>query len=326
MRAEAFSPCPSSPDALLRSVLAGCGVNHEGIVELPKDNPAPPHDQALAWFQENELDRAGIDPLVVRDINGVAWDPDLCRRLSELTGGFCIAWYSERRLSRLAVFAFFAGRTVEARIESLMEKPSSVHACPTSSLQIDDGVLFGRFCEALTHRTSADVVRSIRATPKLWSLTTAPSPNLVGFDWSREHPMSRIVLGNVTQEQLEAGLSTLRARYSREGWRVRHVTPTLKWDYIGTEIPYAFLQREGTTDNFLARDLAQVLERDVLHLVVPGRGQPFTWSLSTADGTTSQQKDHGILALSSVCERILAPLSLPPLAIYWPRDEPGGFL
>ncbi|MGC4067400.1 MAG: hypothetical protein QM784_22695 [Polyangiaceae bacterium] len=301
-------------------------MNRDATLELPKGSAVPSHDQALAWFQETELDRVGIDPLVLKDINGVAWDPNLCRRLSELSGGFCIAWYSERRLSRLALFAFFAGRTIEARIESLMEQPSWVHACPKNSLQIDDGVLFGRFCEALTHRTSADVVRPIRAMPESWYLPTAPSPDLVGFDWSREHPMSRIVLGNVTQPQLEDGLSKLRARYSREGWRVRHVTPTLKWDCIGTEIPYAFLQREGTTDDFLARDLAQVLERDVLHLVVPGRGQPFTWSLTTATGTTPQQKDHGVLALSSVCERILLPLSLPPIAIYWPHDEPGGFL
>lgn len=69
-----------------------------------------------------------------------------------------------------------------------------------------------------------------------------------------------------------------------------------------------------------------MLERDALHLIVPGRGQPFTWSLTTAAGTTSQQKGQGLLALCSVCEQILSPLGLPPIALYWPHDEPGGFL
>lgn len=178
MRAEAFSPCPASPEALLRLALEGCGVRREVTMDLPKDRAAPPDAQALAWFQEIESDRSGIDPLVVKDIGGVAWDPELCRRLSELTGGFCVAWYSERRLSRLALFVFFAGRTIEARIESLMESPSSVHACPTTSLRIDDGVLFGRFCEALTHRSQVDVMRPRHSIPRRWSLSTAKPPDL----------------------------------------------------------------------------------------------------------------------------------------------------
>lgn len=135
--------------------------------------------------------------------------------------------------------------------------------------------------------------------------------------------LTRIGACDVAREGLDAAVSRLRAMgFGGRGWRWLH-RPAIENEIGVPGRPLAFFEREGPPDSALVRAVSDLLGRDALQIGLPGKGAPFTWGWSTADGMVSQGMEVGALPLIEHWKRLLNQIREPGLAAFWPADQPG---
>ena len=306
----------------MRRALRDAGVR---LVAASADTaPAAPDAQAAEWFVDERI-LSGFDVLVLGDHDGAAWEPELARRLSAATGGFCVSRWTERTLSTFGHFVFFAGRTVEAAasgLDSLAAPALALGGAPIGAYT-EASVLLRRYFDELLFPDQGSFPPRAETEAHTWRFA-GPLP----FDPSRldvtsERPLARIGVCDV--ERAPAGLAVreLRARGLGAGWRWRHQPAAPEHDPLGTTRPIALFQREGQPDDGLASALAELLGRETLQVGVPGAGAPFTWMRAGPGGDVARGTEQGGLALVARWRALTGPARMPVLAVCWPDDDPG---
>ena len=326
MNAKAFCPCPFPGPDLLRRALNELGLRLLPVGEsVPSDRADGPEIGAIQWFV-GELESGHIPYLVLDDHrHHPAWEPSLGRRLSALTGGFCVTGWSERALSRAGHFVFFAGRTIDAWTDDMDRPGRQPLALGASPIRYSDqayNVVIEYFRVVTEPRLALPQPTNGEPT-HVWRFAASAPLDQYRLDVSDERPLTRIGVCEVARVSLEAAVPRLRKMgFGGRGWRWRH-QPAIPDDFYGPGHSMAFLEREGLPDGALMRALSELLARDALQIGLPGKGAPFTWGFSTADGTVSQGMDVGALPLMEQWERLLKKISQPVLSVFWPADQPG---
>ena len=298
-----------------------------GLRLLSEDDSTPstsPEAGAIRWFV-GELESDHLPYLVLEDDrHQPAWEPSLARRLSALTGGLCVTGWNDRALSRGGHFVFFAGRTVDAWTDD-MDRPErqalALGAAPIHYSKQAYNLVVEYFWAVTEPRIAS--LRDTEQPEHVWRFV-GPSPlDPYRLNVSDERPLTRIGVCEVARASLEAAVPRLRAKgLGARGWRWLH-QPAIPDDIYGPGHSLAFFEREGPPDNVLMQALSELLGRDVLQIGLPGKGAPFTWGFSTADGTVSQGMEVGALPLIEQWERLLKKISQPVLSVFWPADQPG---
>ncbi|HLK92024.1 MAG TPA: hypothetical protein VKZ18_19185 [Polyangia bacterium] len=323
MSARAFCPCPIPAADLLKRALRELGLR---LLSEDDSTPSSCPEVGSIWWFVGELESDHLPYLVLEESNRQStWEPNLARRLSALTGGFCVSGWNERTLSRGGHFVFFAGRTIDAWTDDMdrPERQALALGAPPISYSKEAYNLVVEYFWAVTQPRIASVQNIANGPEHIWRFAGPAPLDQWRLDVSDERPLTRIGVCEVARASLDAAVPRLRKMgFGGRGWRWLH-QPAIPDEIFGPGHSLAFFEREGQPDGALMRALSELLGRDVLQIGLPGKGAPFTWGLSTADGKVSQGTEVGTIRLIEQWERLLKKISQPVLSVFWPADQPG---